>query len=245
MPWAWMSLACSVAAVAAAMPPRAIRHPVAARSLPSPTGRISDDGPLRALRWVWALGAAVLVVVAVPPPAGAAVAATAAGATWWLIGRSETRQQRRERWQATRELPQVVALLAAALRSGADPGSALRLVAHALPGPASDRLGGALSRLQLGADPGAVWDHLATDDILAPLGRALGRAHRSGISVTAQIGDLAEQLAGDQRARAEERARGVGVRAAVPLGLCLLPAFVLLGIVPIVASLLSGVLRGN
>ena len=245
MPWAWTSLACSVAAVAVALPPRAIRRPAAARSRWSPTGRTSDEGPLRALRWVWALGSAVLVVVMVPPPAGAALAAAAAGATWWLIGRSETREQRRERWQATRELPQVVALFAAALRSGADPGAALRLVALALPGPAADRLGGALSRLQLGADPAAVWGHLATDDILAPLGRALGRAHRSGISVTAQIGDLAEQLAADQRARAEERARGVGVRAAVPLGLCLLPAFVLLGIVPIVASLLSAVLRGN
>jgi hypothetical protein len=30
------------------------------------------------------------------------------------------------------------------------------------------------------------------------------------------------------------------VRAAVPLGLCLLPAFLLLGIVPLVASLVSG-----
>jgi hypothetical protein len=37
----------------------------------------------------------------------------------------------------------------------------------------------------------------------------------------------------------EERARGVGVRAAVPLGLCLLPSFVLLGVVPLVVSLLQ------
>lgn len=245
MPWAWISLVCSVAAVAVAVPPRTTRRQVATRPTRSPAGSATDDGPLRALRWVWALGAAVLVVVVVPPPVGVIVSATAAGATWWLIGRSETRQQRRERWQATRELPQVVALLAAALRAGADPGSALRLVTLALPGPASDRLGDSLSRLQLGADPGVVWDHLATDDILGPLGRALGRAHRSGISVTSQIGDLAERLSADQRSRAEERAKGVGVRAAVPLGLCLLPAFVLLGIVPIVASLLTGVLRGN
>jgi hypothetical protein len=31
----------------------------------------------------------------------------------------------------------------------------------------------------------------------------------------------------------------VGVKAAVPLGLCLLPAFVLIGIVPVVAGLLT------
>jgi hypothetical protein len=37
----------------------------------------------------------------------------------------------------------------------------------------------------------------------------------------------------------EERARTVGVRAALPLGLCLLPSFLLLGIVPLVVGLLS------
>jgi Ca-activated chloride channel family protein len=46
---------------------------------------------------------------------------------------------------------------------------------------------------------------------------------------------------GYDRARgdAEDRARTVGVRAAVPLGLCLLPAFVVLGIVPLAAGLLA------
>ena len=35
------------------------------------------------------------------------------------------------------------------------------------------------------------------------------------------------------------RARAVGVRAALPLGLCLLPSFLLLGIVPLVVGMLS------
>jgi hypothetical protein len=47
-------------------------------------------------------------------------------------------------------------------------------------------------------------------------------------------------LAGDlrrrRRAAAEQRARSVGVRAAAPLGLCFLPAFVLIGVVPSVVS---------
>jgi hypothetical protein len=37
----------------------------------------------------------------------------------------------------------------------------------------------------------------------------------------------------------EDKARRVGVLAAVPLGLCLLPAFLLIGIVPVVAGLLT------
>jgi hypothetical protein len=58
--------------------------------------------------------------------------------------------------------------------------------------------------------------------------------------VAAVVERLADDLAETGRAEVEQRARTVGVRAAVPLGLCLLPAFLLLGIVPLVASLVSG-----
>ena len=47
------------------------------------------------------------------------------------------------------------------------------------------------------------------------------------------------ELAARDRGETEDRARRVGVQAAVPLGLCLLPAFVLLGIVPWVAGMVG------
>jgi hypothetical protein len=53
---------------------------------------------------------------------------------------------------------------------------------------------------------------------------------------------LAGDLRRDARARVEGRARAVGVKAAVPLGLCMLPAFVLLGVVPLVAGSMSAIL---
>jgi hypothetical protein len=55
------------------------------------------------------------------------------------------------------------------------------------------------------------------------------------------VARLAEHLAAEERAGVEDRARTVGIRAAVPLGLCLLPAFLLLGVVPTVASLFGSV----
>jgi pilus assembly protein TadC len=58
--------------------------------------------------------------------------------------------------------------------------------------------------------------------------------------VTDAVAALAEELDEQARARVEDRARAVGVRAAVPLGLCLLPAFLLLGIVPLVAAAVEG-----
>ena len=57
--------------------------------------------------------------------------------------------------------------------------------------------------------------------------------------MVAAVERLADELARTARADVEDRARAVGVKAAVPLGLCLLPAFLLLGIVPLVAGLMS------
>ena len=55
--------------------------------------------------------------------------------------------------------------------------------------------------------------------------------------MVAAVERLADDLGHQARADVEDRARAVGVKAAVPLGLCLLPAFVLIGIVPLVAGL--------
>ena len=112
-------------------------------------------------------------------------------------------------------------------------------VAAALPGPAAARLLPAASRLRLGADPEKTWRTLVDDPALAPLGRALARAQATGAPVATTVERLADDLTRNARAEVEDRARAVGVKAAVPLGICLLPAFLLLGVVPVVGGLLS------
>jgi pilus assembly protein TadC len=64
------------------------------------------------------------------------------------------------------------------------------------------------------------------------------RAHRSGSSVTHEVARLADELDRRTQTSVEERARAVGVKAAVPLGVCLLPSFLLIGVVPLVVGLL-------
>jgi Flp pilus assembly protein TadB len=144
---------------------------------------------------------------------------------------------RARREEVRRDLPHVVTLLAAALRSGVGPADAVELVCRALPGAAADRLVPVAARLRLGGDPAAVWAALGTDPELAPLGRTLARAQRTGAPIIGAVERLGEELARRGRAEVEDRARAVGVRAAVPLGLCLLPSFLLLGIVPLAVSL--------
>ena len=50
---------------------------------------------------------------------------------------------------------------------------------------------------------------------------------------------LAEELRERARADVEARARSIEVKAAAPLGLCLLPAFVVLGVVPMVVGVFT------
>ena len=170
----------------------------------------------------------------------APVAAVAAGCVaWWVIGRTESPAERRIRRQVRSDLPHLVDLLAAALRGGATPGQGVRMACGALPGPAAERLAGVSGRLDLGVEPAQVWASLAVDTELAPLGRALARSHRTGAAVVPTIEQLAGELGRSATADIEEQARAVGVRAALPLGLCLLPSFLLLGIVPLVVGMLA------
>jgi Flp pilus assembly protein TadB len=172
------------------------------------------------------------------PPAAALVAA----GTWIGVARMEAPAARRRREQMEAGLPHAVDLLVACLASGSAPGTAVAEVADALDGPLREELTGVAVRLRLGADPVTVWREVAAHPELGRLGRSVARAVDSGSSVAAAMTRLADDLRRDARSRVEARARAVGVKAALPLGLCMLPAFVLVGVVPLVVGSLSALL---
>lgn len=232
---AWWAALAAALAVVLAIPPRA-RWPAGAET--PPTFLRDDPGWMLRWRWLWALLAGFAAATFVSGTPGIPVGAGAGVATWVWIGRSEPTPARRRRQAAARELPALVHLLATALESGCGVGDALRLVCDAFPGPAARLLGNVPARLALGIAPEAAWQPALDDPQLAPLGRAMVRAHRSGSSVTHEVARLADELDRRTHTSVEERARAVGVKAAVPLGVCLLPSFLLIGVVPLVVGLL-------
>jgi pilus assembly protein TadC len=191
------------------------------------------------LRILWTATAGAATALFVSGRLGFLVGLLAASATWVVLGRTEPASVRRTREAAERDLPGLVHLLAAALESGCATGEALRLVCEAYPGPAADLVSSVSPRLALGIDVAGAWRPVLDDSRLAVLGRTMVRAHRSGASVATEVAGLADELGRRSRQRTEERARSVGVKAALPLGLCLLPSFVLLGIVPLAVSLMQ------
>ena len=109
--------------------------------------------------------------------------------------------------QVRRDLPHLVQLLAASLRSGMSPGDGVRVVCAALPGAAADRLAAVTERLALGVDPEQVW---------AALGRRRGaRAARPGAGPRAphRRAGGGRGRAARRRARARRPGHGRGTRA--------------------------------
>jgi pilus assembly protein TadC len=198
-----------------------------------------DNGSDAPLRILWATLAGLGAALFVSGAPGLPVGLVAAAATWVALGRIEPPAVRRAREAAERDLSGLVHLLATALESGCATADAVGLVCDVYPGPAADRVAPVSPRLALGVDVASAWRPVLEDPALAVLGRAMVRAHRSGASVASEVAGLADELGRRARVRVEERARSVGVKAAVPLGLCLLPSFLLLGIVPLAVSLMQ------
>ena len=128
----------------------------------------------------------------------------------------------------------VLELLAAQLRAGLAPLAALGTLAEALN---SRALHTVCQRLQLGSSWGNAWSGSAAGTF-GELRDALAPAYTGGAPSTALLLSLADAHRLSERRAAERAAGKLSVALVVPLGLCSLPAFICLGIVPILISLL-------
>ena len=192
--------------------------------------------------------AAILLGVALVVTAHWAVGVAGGVAAWYLLPpllqRLTTDAEARRTAQLTAQAPLVTELLATCVQSGATLPDALGAVAEAVPSPAAETLGRAARAAELGADAESIAALLGDSGLpaWAALAAAVSRSGRTG-------GSLARLLVGEaERARvawlsaAQVRARSVSVRTVIPLALCFLPAFIVLGVVPIIAGFLTGLL---
>ena len=130
----------------------------------------------------------------------------------------------------------VLDLAAAALSAGASLPGALQALGEALDERGLTVVGRALL---LGAEWDEAWqapDDAAWRERRTRLEGCLRPGWEDGASPTALLVGTAAALRAGRRAADEEAAERLAVRLVVPLGLCHLPAFVVLGIAPVVAS---------
>ena len=120
-------------------------------------------------------------------------------------------------------------LVRSARPTSATPGLACELMAIGMAGGASiDRtraiVEGALRRFGV-----------ATDDVES----VLELSRRAGVPAAELLRSEAAELRAAARASAQERAASLSVKLMLPLGLCVLPAFLVLGVLPLLATVVS------
>jgi pilus assembly protein TadC len=186
--------------------------------------------------------------------AGAAVWAVAGGLVGLVAGvlvatlldrglrRLEPRERRLDREAASAALPFAADLVAAALLGGATVHGALGCVATAIGGALGRRLGEVAAACALDVEPAEAWQPLADVAGSAPIMRAAIRSGQSGAALAVALRRAADAARSAAEAAEEDAGRRAAVLVVLPVGLCFLPAFVLLGVVPVVVGVLAQVL---
>lgn len=182
--------------------------------------------------------------------------------SWWLNVDAAGRETRMDAAGTKNGMPNLdsgllLVLIAAALTSGAPLIRALEVVGHAVGGSNGDSLLHAAQRLQAGS----AWEQAWNQTTLKPLnssGSGLRRSRLpqrplndlveplhgfwvSGASATQSLELAAERIFVGRATQVTLASGKLAARLTLPLGLCFLPSFVLLGLYPVAASLLENV----
>ncbi|WP_243390203.1 pilus assembly protein [Bifidobacterium margollesii] len=135
-------------------------------------------------------------------------------------------------------------LIAVAVRQGASIPRALQVIGVT----SGTRLGRDMMCVASALNRGVEWNGAWT--VVSPRGReaeefelirgALEPSWRHGVSPLLRIAAQVERIDRDERQRIEREAAGLSVRLLMPMGLCFLPAFILIGVVPSIAAFAGG-----
>jgi tight adherence protein B len=136
----------------------------------------------------------------------------------------------------------VLELVAASCAAGASVPGALELVGSAVAGARGSVLVEAAALLRLGAGWSEAWG--TAPESVRPLADALRPAWETGVPPVGLLRSAAREAQRVQVAAATQAAGRLGVRLLLPLALCHLPAFVLVGLVPVLASLARSAVAG-
>lgn len=140
-------------------------------------------------------------------------------------------------------------LFAACLAAGLAVSTAAAAVSPSAPPSLAPLLRRAAELLALGADPARAWAGGVDGNAAVPqdknaeaLLRLARRSAASGSALADGVAELAAQTRHEAATSADAVAERASVLVAGPLGLCFLPAFLCLGVIPVVAGLAGDVL---
>lgn len=197
--------------------------------------------PPRLRAWAVPCAAGLGGFVLIGGPPGLAAGIGAAWAVRFLRSRRPAGPTATDR-ETDRQLPLAADLLAACASAGAGPGESAEAVGRSLGGPVGERLVRTAAELRLGGEPAEVWRRFGAIPGAEGLARCLERAASSGAPAAEAVARHAEALRAARARAAAARAQRAQVLITAPVGLCFLPAFLAVGVAPVVIGLASGLL---
>ena len=193
--------------------------------------------PPRTLRRGLVVLAALVAVVV-----GQAVPLIVAGLVYrlWVV-LAKRRQAQARQHAISAQLAETIDLFAVALASGHNLASATEQVGRWSQGELGDQVRACLRQAEQGLSLADAFEQLPTQlgNDLRPLAAALVAHERYGAPISATLTRLADDVRVARRRRGEMTARQLPVVMLFPLVTCILPAFVLLTVVPVMADSLS------
>jgi pilus assembly protein TadC len=201
-----------------------------------------------ARRWLPVVGVGCAAWVLVGGVVGAVIGLVVGSVLWrWRLRQAVVVRDRAdtEAREAARQLPLAADLLAACISAGAGPVIAAQAVGEALGGAVGEALARGAAEVRLGGEPGEAWRRLAAVPGAGALARLLERADVSGLPAAGPVARLAADARADWARTATARARRAAVLVTAPVGLCFLPAFITVGVLPVVIGLAGGALGGG
>ncbi|MFF2326733.1 MULTISPECIES: type II secretion system F family protein [unclassified Streptomyces] len=198
--------------------------------------------------WVAPLAAVATGVVLIGGVPGVMAGLVGAYGIWkWQRTRCgrERRADAVEAAEMARQLPLAADLLAACISAGAGPREAAEAVGESLGGPVGVRLARTAAEIRLGGEPAVAWGRLGEIPGADALSRCLERAGSTGAPAAEPVARLAEAMRAERASAAVARAQRAGVLITAPVGLCFLPAFLAVGVAPVVIGLATGLLHAG
>ncbi|MDR3116679.1 MAG: type II secretion system F family protein [Bifidobacteriaceae bacterium] len=131
----------------------------------------------------------------------------------------------------------ILQLILAALKSGISIPRSLEIIGKAMENKTGDELKTISKKLKLGLPWTLAWKN--TSARFNPIINSLEDAWNNGSSPESIINLKIEQLRKDKLYRAKTAGEQLGVKIVIPLGLCFLPSFIFIGILPVIISLVG------
>ena len=141
------------------------------------------------------------------------------------------------------EILRALEIIRLGVSSGLTISDALEYSQKYSPGAAAYEIDRALNQFRIGLPLAQGLEQMAVEN---PRWRSISdtliTSLNSGSSVLGQLADVAFVMQSAIDTEKLKRIKSVAVKSVLPLGLCLLPAFILLAVVPVVAGLLQGLI---